>query len=164
MKKQKAITGGILKKHGNLRFPTQKSRISMRWILHLYLIHPVNEFCWKYSHSSDILIHSDVILQESSEPEKMPLLFIASDNSDRLLIHYSILVKQHSISKEEYDFWNNIKQVNEAGDDIFGKQPYMVDGNIHNISNPDEKVLGYFQVYLRQGKKEEILLSVKSLV
>lgn len=107
--------------------------------------HPVNEFCWKHNYSNEILISSDVS-SKSYGSDKMPLLFIASDKSDRLLIQYSILVKQHSISKKEYDFWNNIKQVNESGDDIFGKQPYTVDGNIHNISNRGEKVLGYFQV------------------
>jgi len=55
--------------------------------------------------------------------KKEPVNFIATDQSDRLLIQYSILVSQYSISKEEYDFWNNLKQVNESGGDIFAKQP-----------------------------------------
>jgi len=119
---------------------------------------PINEFCWKYRKSDEIVVYSDVSLK-STGSQKMPLLFIASDKSDRLLVQYSILVKQHTISKKEYDFWNNIKQVNESGDDIFGKQPYTVDGNIHNINNPGEKVLGYFQVSSVSEKRRDIPFS-----
>ena len=116
---------------------------------------PVNEYCWKYKKSDQILIHS-VMSSEADSFKNIPLFFIASDKSDRLLIQYSILVRQHSISKKEYDFWNNIKQVNESGDDIFGRQPYPVDGNIHNINNPNEKVLGYFQVSSIREKRRYI--------
>jgi hypothetical protein len=119
---------------------------------------PVNEFGWKYGKSDLILTHSDV-LARSGTLEKMPLYFIASGQSDRLLIQYSILVRQHSISKKEYDFWENIKEVDKAGEDVFSKQPYPVDSNLHNISNPDEKVLGYFQVYSVSEKRTYITIS-----
>jgi len=115
----------------------------------------VKDICWKDRKSDEILIKS------SSEAltvkiDKQPILFISSEKSDRLLIQYSILVKQYSISKNEYEFWNNMKQVNEAGSDIFAKQPYSVRSNIHNIKNPKERVLGYFQVSAVSQKRKNI--------
>jgi len=105
----------------------------------------IKEYCWKDKKSDDILISSNLSGQ-SGPMKKVPVNFIASDQSDRLLIQYSILVNQYSISKKEYDFWNNLKQINESGGDIFAKQPFTVISNIRNINNPAERVLGYFQV------------------
>ncbi|MEI6048192.1 MAG: DUF4249 domain-containing protein [Bacteroidota bacterium] len=105
----------------------------------------VKEYCWKITKSDEINIHSIYTLQ-SNRIEKQPIFFIASDKSNRLLLQYHILINQYSISKKEYDFWNNLKQVNESGGDIFAKQPFTVVSNIYNINNPEERVLGYFQV------------------
>jgi hypothetical protein len=66
--------------------------------------------------------------------------------SDRLLIQYCIEIKQLSLSEKEYRFWEQMKQINETTGDIFEKQPFSVIGNIHNINDPSEPVLGYFQV------------------
>jgi len=73
------------------------------------------------------------------------------------LIQYSILVNQYSISKREYEFWNNLKQINETGNDIFSSQPYSVINNLHCISNPQERVLGYFQVSAVSQQRKNIL-------
>jgi hypothetical protein len=115
----------------------------------------IKDYCWKNRKSDDILIYSNYSGQ-SVPIKKEPVFFIASDQSNRLLIQYSILVKQYSISKKEYDFWNNLKQVNESGGDIFAKQPFTVIGNIKNLNNPKEKVLGYFQVSAVKQKRKFI--------
>jgi hypothetical protein len=105
----------------------------------------IKETGWK-NHQSDAVLIKSISEQQTNRIEKQPVEFIAPDISDRLLLQYSILVKQYSISKNEYDFWNNLKQVNETGGDIFAKQPYAVISNIHNLKNPNERVLGFFQV------------------
>jgi hypothetical protein len=105
----------------------------------------VKEYCWKSRKSDQINIHS-IYAGQSNRIEKQPIFFVASDKSNRLLLQYHILISQYSISKKEYDFWNNMKQVNESGGDIFAKQPFTVVSNIYNINNPEERVLGYFQV------------------
>jgi hypothetical protein len=105
----------------------------------------VKEYCWKSAKSGEILIHS-IYEGQSARIEKEPIFFIASEKSDRLLVQYSILVSQLSISKAEFDFWNNMKQINDNSGDIFAKQPFSVISNIHNINDPNERVLGYFQV------------------
>ncbi|MGD0584125.1 MAG: DUF4249 domain-containing protein [Bacteroidales bacterium] len=105
----------------------------------------VTETCWKSNNSSDVLIYSANSGIRQGVINK-PIVFIAPSESDRLTIEYSILIRQYSISSEEYDFWNDFSYVNEAGGDIFGSQPFSVTGNIHNISKSNEKVLGYFKV------------------
>jgi hypothetical protein len=115
----------------------------------------IKEFCWKYHKSDEILIRS---INEGQPKiiEKQPINFIATEKSDRLLIQYSILVKQYSISKKEYDFWNNLIKVNETGNDIFARQPYAVISNIHSINNVKKRVLGFFQVSAVTQKRKNI--------
>jgi hypothetical protein len=115
----------------------------------------INEYCWKQRKSSEILVKS---FTPGQVPliKKEPLYFIASDKSDRLSIEYSILVKQYSISKKESDFWDNLKQVNEGGGDIFDSQPFPVISNISNINNTGDRVLGYFQVSAVKQKRKFI--------
>jgi hypothetical protein len=115
----------------------------------------VKEFCWKQSKSAEILTSSMEQVQ-TGIIKKEPLTFISPDKSDRLSIQYSILVKQYSISKKEYEFWGNLKKVNESGGDIFGSQPFPVISNISNVHNSDEKVLGYFQVSAVKQKRKNI--------
>lgn len=121
-------------------------------------IKDVKEYCWKSLKSTDIMIRS-IYAGEINIIKKQPVNFIAADKSDRLLLQYSILVSQYSISKKEYDFWNNLKQVNESGNDIFAKQPFTVISNITNINNPGERVLGYFQVSAVREKRMNLSFS-----
>jgi hypothetical protein len=100
----------------------------------------IKNICYGYSKSDAIIIKS------AETGISYPILFVASDKSERLLNQYCIQVRQLSISKEEYEFWNRMKQISESGGDIFDKQPFQISGNIHNKREPDELVLGYFQV------------------
>lgn len=105
----------------------------------------VENVCWKRSLSTEI-VTSTLGSGGADYPDKQEIQFIAPVKTDRLTKQYSILVKQYSLSKNEYDFWNNIKKVGETGGDIFAAQPYTVISNIHNVDNPNEMVLGYFEV------------------
>lgn len=116
----------------------------------------VKEYCWKNGVSNGVMIHS-VSPGEANIIKREPIFFIATDKSDRLLLQYSILVRQYSISKKEYEFWNNLKQVSENGQDIFAKQPYSAISNISNVNNPKERVLGFFQVSAVKEKRKNIL-------
>ena len=115
----------------------------------------VKEFCWKTRKSDEILIGT-VNSPSSAQLRKEPILFIGTDQSDRLLIQYSILICQYSISKNEYDFWNNLVKLNETGSDIFARQPYAVLSNLHCTNNPKERVLGFFQVSAISEKRKNI--------
>jgi len=105
----------------------------------------VKEICWKKSQSEEIITNS-ILAGKTNLITRQQIQFIDPVKSDRLTKQYSILIKQYSISEKEYNFWNNLKKVNIAGEDIFGSQPYQTISNIHNVKDASEMVLGYFEV------------------
>jgi hypothetical protein len=116
----------------------------------------IKEFCWNNRRSDEILIRS-INNGQTEKIKKQPVFFIPTEKSSRLLYQYTVLVKQYSISKNEYDFWDNLKQVNETGNNIFARQPYSVLSNLHSRTNPKERVLGFFQVSAVSQKRENII-------
>jgi Domain of unknown function (DUF4249) len=57
---------------------------------------------------------------------------------------YFIILEQHSLTRENYNFWNLVSsQVNNSGG-IFDKAPAQVQGNLYNVADSTEQVLGYF--------------------
>ena len=111
----------------------------------IYKIPLANITCWNNNVSEEILILSADAGKGGSLVKK-PILFIPSDKSDRLLVQYCVEVTQYSLSAREYEFWDHMIQINDAGGDIFDKQPFPIVSNISSLSRPEEKVLGYFQV------------------
>ncbi len=55
-------------------------------------------------------------------------------------------VAQHSITKEAYVYWETVKKVAQSTGSIFDTPPGPINGNIYNINDPDERVLGFFEV------------------
>lgn len=108
------------------------------------IIKPENEICWKSSISNEVIIHS-LANQGNFEVKAKEICFIPSGLTDKLSVRYSILIKQMSISKGEYEFWNKLKISLEDTDNIAGNQPFSIKGNIKNINDSKEPVLGYFQ-------------------
>lgn len=103
-----------------------------------------DRICWKQNISGDILTNS--ILSNGNSISGQKIKFIAPLKSDRLNLQYSILVKQYSISKKEFMFWENLQKTSDVKASIFSMQPYSVLGNIHNVNGDNEMVLGYFGV------------------
>jgi len=97
--------------------------------------------CWGNSISSSIVLASssklvnDVIYLN-------PLTFITSD-SEKIGVKYSILVKQYALTKEAFEFWELLKKNTENLGSIFDALPSQLTGNIHNISNAADPVIGY---------------------
>jgi hypothetical protein len=97
--------------------------------------------CWITEPSRDILVESSV--KYSAEGIRGFVLQSIGPDSDRLNSRYSILVKQYSINKELYTFFNKLREVNTETEGIFSKNPGQVFGNIVNC-NTGENALGYF--------------------
>jgi hypothetical protein len=108
-------------------------------------IQPKNRYCWKKANSTDIIVGSFQD-QANGNIRNKELAFFITNASDRFNQRYSVLVNQYVISRAEFEFWNNMKASNQESGGIFEKQPYTTAGNIHNLRNPNETVLGYFQV------------------
>lgn len=102
---------------------------------------PFNYRCWKYASSNTINIASTAQLT-SDVVSEAPIQFIPN-NSDKLSVRYSILVKQQSLTKEAYEYLKLMKKNTESIGSIFDPLPSELKGNIHCISNPEEGVIGY---------------------
>lgn len=102
-------------------------------------------YCYKNDKITDINIASFENMT-GNQITNINVGSLLSDESDRFLLRYRARVFQYSISKEEYVFLSQLKQTSEDVDNFFDRQPYELSGNIKCLTNPDESVLGFFQV------------------
>jgi hypothetical protein len=97
--------------------------------------------CWKYETSSTIILANSTRLQDDII-YKAPVQFI-SNGSEKLAVRYSILLRQYALDKEAYNFYELMRKNTEDIGNIFSPQPSEIRGNIKNVNDPREYVLGY---------------------
>ncbi|MGD0755964.1 MAG: DUF4249 domain-containing protein [Bacteroidales bacterium] len=110
-----------------------------------------NKQCWISSNSDVINIKNTSILEED-RIERYPLIFI-SNQTDRLKVKYSILVKQYSLNEDEYQYWEKLQNISEKVGGLYDLIPSSIPSNISCIDDLNEKVLGYFSVSARSSKR-----------
>jgi hypothetical protein len=103
---------------------------------------PEINLCFKTDTSRQVLITSTANLTADRVSE-FEVNYV-STVSFRLKSSYSILVKQQTISEKSFRYWSEVKKTSESLGTLFDPQPYQLTGNIHNVDNPEEPVLGYF--------------------
>ncbi len=81
-----------------------------------------------------------------------PLTAIAL-SSEKMESKYSILVRQYALTQGAYNFYQNMKKNTEQLGSIFDAQPSEISGNIHNLANPTEPVVGYMSATNVQSKR-----------
>ncbi len=64
--------------------------------------------------------------------------------SNKLLVKYSILVNQYGLTREGYDYWNEMAKTTETTGSIFDPLPSRITGNIRSVTTPEEAVFGFF--------------------
>ncbi|PLX14549.1 MAG: hypothetical protein C0598_01000 [Marinilabiliales bacterium] len=77
--------------------------------------------------------------------ENYPLHFVNTE-SRMLSLRYSLNVNQHTISKKAFKFWSALEEQNSEQGSLYSRQPYQIQGNIKNVNDEGEPVLGYFLV------------------
>jgi hypothetical protein len=111
--------------------------------------------CWASDTSSTILLGSSAKLSQDVIYQA-PITQVLS-TSEKLETKYSILLHEYGLSSDAYNFWTNIKKNTEQLGSIFDAQPSSIAGNIHNVANPAEPVIGYVSATLVQSKRIFIL-------
>ncbi|CAN5327523.1 hypothetical protein BH09BAC6_BH09BAC6_05590 [soil metagenome] len=111
----------------------------------------VTYYCFANSSSNSILLGSSAKLAEDVIYQA-PITFVPS-NSEKLELKYSIQVRQFALTKEAFNFWTNLKNISEQLGGIFDAQPSQISGNIHNVNNAAEPVIGYISVSTVQLKR-----------
>ena len=98
--------------------------------------------CWKSAETRSLNLGTTLGLSKNVLSGHK-LGFITGEEA-RFTRQYSTLIKQYTLSEEEYLFWKYLKEANEEIGGLFGKQPAKVVSNVTNLSNPGETVLGHF--------------------
>jgi len=100
--------------------------------------------CWKTDNVKKVYTAETASLTTAQVSGKR--LHFVSTESRRLSVRYSLLLNQYTIDEKAYSYWKNIEDQIADDNVLFIEQPYNIKGNIKNINNPDETVLGYFTV------------------
>jgi hypothetical protein len=101
-------------------------------------------FCYAQGKRSEIYTYDTKNLQQKSI-HKLPLAFV-SNETPRLSMRYSLLLKQYFIGEDAFNYWNGIEKQRGDQGALHSKQPYQIAGNLKNINRPEEPVLGFFVV------------------
>lgn len=101
--------------------------------------------CWITEKSTGIMINNSSALEEVFI-ERMPLIYLDNRKSEKLRYKYSINVKQHSITADEYLYWDRVKKISGEIGGLYDPIPMPIEGNIFSTTDPSESVLGYFSV------------------
>lgn len=106
--------------------------------------------CWKSQSSSRIILATTEKL--GADKIYQPLRYVEPQGEELSVLYYMDL-KQYTLSKPAYDFYQKLKKNTEQLGSIFDAQPSELEGNIHCLNNPDEIVIGYIDVTQEQEKK-----------
>lgn len=107
--------------------------------------------CYAGTATANIFLNSTAALTKDITYQ-FPLTFIEG-TSEKISIKYSTLVTQTALTKQAYTFWENLKKSTESLGSIFDAQPSQLIGNIHNIADANEPVIGYISAGTTQSKR-----------
>jgi hypothetical protein len=132
------------------------SKLESAWGVKNGLAYPIDpaeqvHTCWIDDHSTDIITGSSIRLSEdviSQQP-----VAVVPQGSEKISKRYSILVRQYALSQEAYDYWSLIQKNSQQLGTLFDAQPTQLTGNLHNISNANEPVIGYISAGITQEKR-----------
>lgn len=121
-------TKAVLNKNGSLSFVPNRTDIRI---------------CYSTKKNTEILLENTNILNE--DRVNFLVRFI-SDQNYIITTRYSILVKQYVESLAAYNYYKTLKKISDSGSILSPNQPGLLLGNIKAVSNPNSKVIGYFDV------------------
>ena len=99
--------------------------------------------CYSSFKSNELLLHSTSNLSEDRVDFMVRFIPVSSP----IIKHrYSILVRQFVQNLASYTYYNTLKKISGNGSILSQNQPGFFSGNITCESNPNEKVIGFFDV------------------
>jgi hypothetical protein len=98
--------------------------------------------CWKTTNTGTIYTLTTENLN-ANVFRQFPLHHILN-NSNKLLMGYSVLFRQLAVSDPVYHYFEKIKDNVLENGGLYETQPQQIEGNISNVSDPETRVLGYF--------------------
>jgi len=120
----------------------------------MYISRPEQEklyYCWQSEKSKSILIDNSVKLSQDVITMK-PLTFVEGNLLKKSFV-YSINVMQYALTQQAYEFYEIVQKNTEQTGSVFDPQPSEIRGNIKNINDPSELVIGYTCISTQAEKR-----------
>lgn len=108
-------------------------------------------YCWDSGNRSDILLGSTVELTEDRLVDHC--LYSFSNTDRKVSVVYFVELSQIRLTEEAYRFWETVRSNSTNVGGLFSPEPSELRGNIVNVDDPDELVLGYVSVSTCTRKK-----------
>ena len=86
----------------------------------------------------------DTRILSSNEISNEP--FVTTKLNYRFAYQYCFHVQQYSMTEEEYNYWVTVNDVTNIDGSFFDPPPGTVRGNLFNVDDPDDEIVGYFSV------------------
>ena len=100
------------------------------------------EICWPSQESKALLIEESQ--QVSGAFTRFPVHSFYSETR-WMLRGYHLFVEQYALSEESFEFWDLLKRSNQEGGGLFDLQVGSISGNVKNVNDENEPVLGIFE-------------------
>jgi len=119
-------------------------------------------YCWDSCVVDEVFTYSTENLEDGKINE-FPLLLV-SDQTDKLSVKYSLLVKQMAISPIAYEYWKTLEDQSKQTAELFEVQPAEIRGNIHAVDNENVAVNGLFYAATVKEKRITIRPGINTLL
>jgi hypothetical protein len=100
------------------------------------------KICYRSEKSTKIILGTTIDFTENKFVGK-EVVFVPA-TAPKIKKVYSALVRQFGLSKEAYEYWQQLSVNTESLGGLFDPQPAQLRGNIENENNRSETVIGYF--------------------
>jgi hypothetical protein len=107
--------------------------------------------CWNTKLVKNIYTLSTENLVENKY-KMLPINFV-DNHGPHLIYGYSLLVNQYALSEAAYSYWDQLRINGTEQGGLYEKQPLAVTGNLHNVTFPDQEVLGFFSASSVKSKR-----------
>ncbi|HEY4061690.1 MAG TPA: DUF4249 domain-containing protein [Puia sp.] len=97
--------------------------------------------CWRTDSSTDILLGNSTALSQD-RINQAPIATIPRA-AEKLSVRYSLLASQYILTEQAYRYWSILQKNTQNLGSLFDPQPSQLIGNYHNLTNPNEPVIGY---------------------
>ncbi len=97
--------------------------------------------CYSTGKSTEIIVGSSAKLtQDVIQQQRIGSI---NESSQKIAYYYVIQLRQYALTKEAFEYYQNLRANTEQLGSIFDAQPSTLIGNIHCITKPSDLVLGF---------------------
>ena len=121
------------------------------WIFTAPLGHSSNPFTYRCWITNKYYLNNYSLEEDNSGGYKKELLFMETTLNDRIYDEMSILITQYAMTKEYFNFWEEMLEQSQKGG-LFDPPPFNLQTNFHCL-NCDSKASGYFGVVEEQATR-----------